>query len=73
MIRTLIEVGDNAATFVVAVRAASIRQAVALAADRYPGSDTRVVFPLDPETFFVKEPTLETVSAELEVPAQSSP
>lgn len=55
MIKTLIEVGDSAARSLVAVRAESIRQAMEFAKIRYPGSDARVIFPLDPETFFVKE------------------
>jgi hypothetical protein len=38
------------------VQARSIRQAVGIAADRYPNAEVRVSFPIDAEAFFVEEP-----------------
>ncbi len=57
MVRVSIEVYDGAARFSVAVQAESIRRAVSIMGSRYPNSDVRVRFPIDPERFFVKDPT----------------
>ena len=60
MLRVTIEVGAEkvnaeANRFRVEVRAQSIRQAVDTAEAHYPGATVRVLFPLDPEMFFVKD------------------
>jgi hypothetical protein len=52
MIRVSIAVDSDASHFEALVRAESIEQAVSLARARYPGSEVRVEFPIDPETFF---------------------
>ncbi len=58
VIRISVEVdGDAGACFRTAVRAESIERAVGVASVRYPGSEVRVLFPIDPETFFCKDPT----------------
>ena len=56
MVKASIEVRNGAARFNVAVRAQSIRRAVSLVGGRYPDSDIRVRFPIDPEGFFVEDP-----------------
>ena len=56
MILVSIEVGEGAAIFRVPVRAKSITRAVSTMERRYPGRSVRVVFPVDPEGFFVGDP-----------------
>ena len=51
MVKVSIEVGD--AGFRAVVIAESIRRASGIVEDRYPGA----VSPLDPDTFFVSEPS----------------
>jgi hypothetical protein len=53
MIKVSVEVREGAALFRVAVQAESISRAVSLLKGRHPGRDVRVVFPIDPEKFFV--------------------
>ncbi len=55
MIEVFIEVVDEAAPFTLAVKAESLQEAVGVAKERYPGTDVRVVFPISPEEFFVKD------------------
>jgi hypothetical protein len=57
MVKVSIEVNNRAARFAVAVRAESIWGALSLVASRYPGHDLGVKFPVDPEGFFVEDPT----------------
>lgn len=57
MVKVSIEVRNGAARFTVAVRAESIRRALNIVARRYPGRDIGVKFPVDPEGFFVEDPT----------------
>ena len=55
MVKVSIEVRSGAARFNVAVRAESVRRAVSLMGERYPGRDVRVRFPIDPEGSFVED------------------
>jgi hypothetical protein len=71
MIRVSMEVREGAALSRTVVQAESIREAVSITRGRYPGRDVRVVFPIDPETFFIENPVEENGSARLPV-AQSS-
>lgn len=67
MIRVLIEMRHNVATSSrVVVQARSVREAASIAAAVYPNADIRVVFPIDPEAFFVRDPAAraEIVSVE---------
>jgi hypothetical protein len=57
MVRVSIEVHDGAARFRVAVQAENIQRALNLAAARYPRGRVRIRFPIDPEGFFVEDPT----------------
>ena len=55
MVHFSVEVSSGAARFCVAVRAESIRRALDLAGQRYPGADIGVRFPIEPEGFFVED------------------
>ncbi|TCJ20253.1 hypothetical protein E0L93_01700 [Rubrobacter taiwanensis] len=54
MIRISLEVIRRTDRFEVEVQAASIRQALKVAGEVYPGSEIRVLFPIEPEVFFVR-------------------
>ena len=56
MIRISMEVREGAALSRTTVQAESIREAVSSTKGRYPGREVRVVFPIDPEDFFIEEP-----------------
>ena len=72
MIRVDVEVGTEGGIFKAAVWAESIARAVALARVRYPGSDIRVLFPIDPKAFFAEgcHPAAESIL--LEVPKEEA-
>ncbi len=55
MIQVSVEVREGDAPFRVAVQAESIGLAVSTIERHHPGSDVRVVFPIDPEEFFLAE------------------
>ena len=57
MVRISVEVEQGAVRYRVVVQAESIRRAVQIVEEMNQGNDFRVVFPIDPETFFVKDPT----------------
>jgi hypothetical protein len=55
MVKVSIEVRSGAARFDVGVQAESIQRAVDLVKGSYSASDVKVVFPIDPEGFFVAD------------------
>jgi hypothetical protein len=55
VIRVFIEVKEEAAPLRVEVRAESISQAVGTIEELHPGRRVPVVFPIDPEEFFVED------------------
>ena len=55
MIQVSVEVREGDAPFRVAVQAESIGLAVSTIEGHHPGSDVRVVFPINPEEFFLGE------------------
>ena len=55
MIRVFVDVHEEAAPLRVEVRAESISQAVGSIEERHPGRTVQVVFPIDPEDFFVED------------------
>jgi hypothetical protein len=55
VVRVSIEVRSGAAHFRVGIQASSIQRAVSLAKGLYSATDVRVIFPIDPEGFFVKD------------------
>lgn len=56
MVRITVEVGAGATRHRVAVQAESIRRALKIAEGLNPDGDFKVMFPIDPETFFVRDP-----------------
>ena len=54
MIKVSVEVHEEAAPFRMEVHAESITRAVSTIERRHPGHTVRVVFPIDPEEFFVE-------------------
>ncbi len=67
MIKVLIEVGSGNARLSATVQAETILRAVGVVETRYPGSEARVVHPIDPEAFFVKDSTPSAEVVELEM------
>jgi hypothetical protein len=57
MVNVSIEVRSEAAQFDVGVQAESIQRAMSLVRERYPKGNVRVKFPIEPESFFVEDPT----------------
>ena len=57
MVKICVEVQSGTAHFRVGVQAEGIRRALSLLGARYPHTETRVVFPIEPEGFFVSEPS----------------
>ena len=57
MVKVCVEVRSGTARFRVVVQAQSIRRALSLVGERYPGGEVRVAFPIEPEGFFAREPT----------------
>ena len=55
MIRVFVDVHEEAAPLRVEVRAESISQAVGSIEERHPGRTVQVVFPIDPQEFFVED------------------
>jgi hypothetical protein len=55
MIKVSVEVREGAACFRVGVRAESIDRAVSIVRGHHPDRNVRVVFPIDPDGFFVGE------------------
>ena len=72
MIEVLVEVGNDTAHFGVAVQAEGIRQAVDIVKSYYSGASVRVVHPIEPETFFVRDPTAPAGLIELQMPESAA-
>jgi hypothetical protein len=53
MIQVTVEIREGALTYRVRVTATSIERALEIAAEGKPGRRVRLVFPIDPEVFFV--------------------
>ena len=69
MIRVSIEVvSSGAVRLSLSVRAESIRRAVSAVEFLYPGADVRVAYPIEPETFFVRDAAASTRLIEFEMP-----
>jgi hypothetical protein len=63
MVKVSVEVRSGTASFRVGVQAQSIRRALSVVGKRYPHSEVKVSFPIEPEGFFVE--VLGAGSAEL--------
>ena len=55
MVKVSIEVRSGVARFRVGIQAFSIQRAVWLVQSLYSASDVRVIFPINPEGFFVED------------------
>jgi hypothetical protein len=53
MIRVTVEIREGALTYRVRVTAPSIERALEIAGDGMPGRQVRLLFPIDPEAFYV--------------------
>ncbi len=53
MVRVTVEVREGALTYRVRIIAPSIERALDIAGDGKPGRRVRLIFPIDPEAFFV--------------------
>ena len=62
MIKVSMEVREGAALSRATVQAESIQEAVSITKRRYPGRDVRVIFPIDPEDFFLEGPRQREMS-----------
>ena len=71
MIKVSMEVREGTALSRAMVQAESIREAVNITRRRYPCCDVRVMFPIDPEDFFIEGPVEENRWARLSVPRSS--
>jgi len=60
MIEVSIEAGAESGRSSVRIRAESIRRALSLATELFPGGDVRVRFPVDPDGFFVEDSAAES-------------
>ena len=67
MIRVSMEVREGAALSTATVQAESIREAVSITRRRFPGREVRVMFPIDPEEFFIEGPAVGNGWARLSV------
>jgi hypothetical protein len=56
MIKVSMEVREGAALSRAIVQAENIREALSITRERYPGREVRVIFPIDPEDFFIEGP-----------------
>jgi hypothetical protein len=56
MIKVSVEVREGAALFRVSVQAENISRAMSIMKGRHPGRNVRVVYPIDPEKFFLHRP-----------------
>jgi hypothetical protein len=56
MIRVSMELREGTVLSRATVQAESIREAVNITRRRYPGRDVRVMFPIDPEEYFIEGP-----------------
>jgi hypothetical protein len=57
MVKVSMEVRSGAAHFDVAVQAESIQRAVSFGKERYSKGSVKVKFPIEPESFFLEDPT----------------
>ena len=69
MIKVSMEVRKGASFSTATVEAESIREALSITRERYPGREVRVVFPIDAEDFFMEGPAEENARRRLSMVA----
>ena len=57
LVKVSVEVRSGTARFRVGVQAESIRRALSMVGGRHPQGEVRVLFPIEPEGFLVREPS----------------
>ncbi len=67
MIRISVEVSQGAARFGVEVQAESIKRALEIVESQTPSCAAKVVFPIEPEEFYVGDATVTAESLNREV------
>ena len=67
MIRITVEVSQGAARFGVEVQAESIKRALEIVKSQNPSCAAKVVFPIEPEEFYVGDATVTAESLDREV------
>ena len=72
MVSASVEVRSGAARFNVAVRAENIQRALSLVRRRCPKGDVLVTFPIEPESFFVEDPSARAGIVGFERPEQTA-
>jgi hypothetical protein len=60
MVKVSVEVRSGSARFRVSVQVENVHRALGLVGGRYPHCEVRLVFPVEPEGFFVSEPSVPT-------------
>ena len=70
MVRVSIEVKNGATRFRVGVQAMSIQGAINLVKAYYFAGDVRVIFPIDPEGFFVEDALAKEGLIERDMPQE---
>lgn len=66
MVKVSMEVRSGATHFDVGVQAESIQRAMSLVKERYPEGIVKVKFPIEPESFFVEDPSARGGKVDLE-------
>ncbi len=72
MIRISVEVSSGVASFRAVAWAENIEHAVAIASAQYPRSEVRILFPIDPETFFAGDSGAMVNQIQLEIPVAAA-
>jgi hypothetical protein len=67
VIRITVEVSQGAARFGVEVQAESIKRALEIVESQNPGYAAKVVFPIEPEEFYVEDTIVTAESLDREV------
>lgn len=71
MIRVSVEVGGRVPHFRLTLRAQSIERAVSMVRARYPDCEVKVMFPIDPDTFFAEEVADIVETMRIEMPTRA--
>jgi hypothetical protein len=72
MIRVSVEICNGASRFRAGVWAESIERALSLVKARYPSGEAKVVFPIEPEAFFVVGEVSACEVIRLETPEEAA-
>jgi hypothetical protein len=70
MVRVSVEIRSGTASFRVGVQARSIKRALSVVGARYPQGEVRVIFPIEPESYFVGGPAARAEMVEFEHPME---